>query len=238
MSSLHFQVTSNIPSNVTFSESMDDPLWTAGVTAGGRSVECAATFMDKYLPARVCGRGGGEAGDRVARLSGGWLSRAALLCGWRCPSEPGLRRRLGEALEGIVRALLPRTGNVVYEGSRVVLLNWSIVDLQYYIRVRCAAQWLDIFIIACLHSYYNVIEYSLCVAQYILMTPLFYNWRFLLLNPLNCLAHPLTHLPWLLLVHWICESVSVLLYLFCFLDSTYKWKHSIFLSMSDLFHLA
>ena len=69
------------PSNVTFSESMDDPLWTAGVTAGGGSVECAATFMDKYLPARVCGRGGWEAGDRVARLSGGWLSRAALLCG-------------------------------------------------------------------------------------------------------------------------------------------------------------
>ena len=81
MSSFHFQVTSNIPSNVNFSESMDDPLWTAGVTAGGGSVACAAAFMDKYLPAKVCGRGGREAGDRVARLSGWWLSRAALLCG-------------------------------------------------------------------------------------------------------------------------------------------------------------
>ena len=53
-------MTSNILSNVNISVSMDDPLWTTG-----SSVECAAAFMDRYLPARVYGRGGGEAGDRV-----------------------------------------------------------------------------------------------------------------------------------------------------------------------------
>ena len=83
MSSLHFQVASNILSNVSISESMDDPVWTTGVTAGGGSVGCAAAFMDRYLPARVYGRGAGEAGDRVG-LS---LRRVAhpepliLLCG-------------------------------------------------------------------------------------------------------------------------------------------------------------
>lgn len=143
MSSFHFQVTSNIPSNVNFSESMDDPLWTAGVTAGGGSVACAAAFMDKYLPAKVCGRGGREAGDRVARLSGWWLSRAALLCGWHCPSEPGLSRWLGEALEGIVRALLPWTGNVVYEGSSCPFfkLKYSWPTLLYQCQLCSTVIW-------------------------------------------------------------------------------------------------
>ena len=86
MSSHHFQVTSNIPSNVNFSESMDDPLWTAGVTAGGWSVECAAR---KGLWERRWG-GGGQGGPSFRRAA-----------------HPGLRRWLGEALEGIVRPLLP-----------------------------------------------------------------------------------------------------------------------------------
>ena len=60
---------------------------------------------------------------------------------------------------------------------------------------------------------------------------LFYNWRFLPLNPLR-LFHSPSPLTTICLVF-----VSMSLFSFCFLDSAYKWDHIWYLSLSDLFSI-
>ena len=80
-------------------------------------------------------------------------------------------------------------------------------------------------------STYKVITILLTTLCYIFhpWAYLFYNWKFLPLNPLH-----LFHSPSLLAT--IClVFVSMSLFSFCFLDSAYKWYHIWYLSLSDLF---
>lgn len=45
-----------------------------------------------------------------------------------------------------------------------------------------------------MQSYYNIIDYIPCAVHFTSVVYLFYNWKFVLLIPLN-LFHPLPHSP-------------------------------------------
>ena len=97
----------------------------------------------------------------------------------------------------------------------------NIVDAQYYVIFRCNTEWFDI----CIHyemitslvticppkSYYNIIDHISYAVHYIPMAYLFYNWKFLPLNP----VHPSLSSP-LAITHLFSVFMSVFI-LFCFL---------------------
>ena len=95
------------------------------------------------------------------------------------------------------------------------------------------------------HTPYEVIiniGYIPCAIHYILITVSFVPSSLYLLIPFNYLATPTALSPLVTTSFFcICESVSVLLYLFVlFLDFTYKWNNTIFVFLisliCDLFH--
>ena len=82
-----------------------------------------------------------------------------------------------------------------------------------------------------MQSYYSIVGCIPYTVHYIPMTCLFYNWNFVPLNSLHQF-HPILHpFPlWWQPVLCIYESVCFVLFvrLLCFLDSTYKWNHTLF----------
>ena len=116
--------------------------------------------------------------------------------------------------------------------SKLAFFNWC---MQYYISFRSTIQN-DTFVhhgrvttvslvSICHWSYHSVTDYILYAVHDIPKTYLFSNWK--LVPPLN-LFHPTP------LATTSLSSVSLRLFLFCciywfcFLDSTYKWNHAIF----------
>ena len=83
------------------------------------------------------------------------------------------------------------------------------------------------------HSRYCiVIDYSPYTVHFILLTPLFFSWNFVHLNLPHLFAfpNPLSSGHHLFIL-WIYNSISVsffCLFIFVFLDSTYKWNHLVF----------
>ena len=83
------------------------------------------------------------------------------------------------------------------------------------------------------HSRYCiVIDYSPYTVHFILLTPLFFSWNFVHLNLPHIFAfpNPLSSGHHLFIL-WIYNSISVsffCLFIFVFLDSTYKWNHLVF----------
>ena len=121
-----------------------------------------------------------------------------------------------------------------------LFFNWSIFDLQYYMSFMCTAK--QFFYIINNHlkkssDYSSPIKllqyywlYPLC---YILHAHnLFYSWKFLLLNLLSLFCPTPTPFPSNnhRYVFSICGFLSILLliYLFYFLDSTYRWNQTVF----------
>ena len=76
----------------------------------------------------------------------------------------------------------------------------------------------------------NIVDDIPFAVHYLPMIELFYNWKFVPLNPLQYVTHSSTFLlsgnP-LVCSLWVCFCF-VILVLFCFLDSTSKWKHTVF----------
>ena len=126
------------------------------------------------------------------------------------------------------------------------LFNWSIIDLKYsidfsyiiwwfYIFMHCKMITLIILAAFCHHikllQYYDYILYTV---HYISMTYLFDNWNF---SPLNLphLFDSFLHLlflwqpPLCSLYLWIYFCFVIFVHLLCFLDSTDKWNHIVFI---------
>ena len=120
---------------------------------------------------------------------------------------------------------------------------WSTSDSQSCTSFRCARQWLGPCgryhttsaahrVAICLHTR---LLWGWCLHE----TKLLYAWS---AKPLIC--HPCHSLPQLLPsgdpLHllWICGSVSISVCLLCFLDSTYKWNHRLFVFLCLILHLA
>ena len=126
--------------------------------------------------------------------------------------------------------------------NTTLFLNWSITDLQYYVGFRCTIQWPDIFthyeIITinksgyCVSKVITILLTAPYTVRYIPMTYLFYNSRLI-----STISHNLSSPLWNASLFSV--SMSLFLFyvcLFCFLGSTYKWNHTVFV-FADLFHL-
>ena len=100
--------------------------------------------------------------------------------------------------------------------------NKSIANLVQFSKTKVTIQ-----------SYYNIVDYIPHAVHFIPMTHLFYNWKFVPLN-LPHLFHSSPHTPPLWqppvcsLYLWVCFCFVTFVHLFCFLDSVYKWNHTVF----------
>ena len=70
------------------------------------------------------------------------------------------------------------------------------------------------------------------------------DWKFVPLNLphlfLSFMCHPRLWQPLVCSLYlWLCFCLVIFVHLFCFLDSRYKWNHTVFfvLSLTDLLHL-
>ena len=125
------------------------------------------------------------------------------------------------------------------------LFVWSIIDLQHYVSPWYRTQWLDISIhykMITILSLVTICHHTKVLHCYWLSSPccLYISFLWLiyfvtgslyLLVSLTYFTHLPTPLPTgnHLFVLCIYDFVSVLLCLFfCFLDSTYKWNHVVF----------
>ena len=54
--------------------------------------------------------------------------------------------------------------------------NWRIVDLQYYVRFRFAAEWLCFYRLYSILGYFKIMATIPCAIEYILVAYLFYTW--------------------------------------------------------------
>ena len=80
---------------------------------------------------------------------------------------------------------------------------------------------------------YIIIDNIPHLVHFISMTHLFCNWKFVPLNfPLLFLSSPhsppLWQPPVCSLYLWVSFCFVMFVHLFCFLDSTYKWSHTVF----------
>ena len=82
----------------------------------------------------------------------------------------------------------------------------------------------------------KLLQYYWLYSLYCVLPPhdLFYNWKFVAFNPLH-LFHPFLHPSHLWqpsvcsLYLWLCFCFVTFAHLFYFLDSTYKWNHTVFI---------
>ena len=102
--------------------------------------------------------------------------------------------------------------------------DWSMINLQHYISFRYTTYWFNIFVhykmnptisllTICHHTkllqYYWL--YSLCYTLH--LWDLFYNWEFVLLNPLHLFCpHPHPHTLWWLPVTFLYLQVFLVCY--------------------------
>ena len=85
--------------------------------------------------------------------------------------------------------------------------------------------------------------YSCCIhAVFFMLTYLLYNWKFVSLNLPHLFHSPVTLSPLeptsLYCFYWVCFGFVMFIHLFCFLESTYKWDHMIFVFLCLTYSLA
>lgn len=106
---------------------------------------------------------------------------------------------------------------------------WNLFDIQYYVLFRSTTKWFDLCIhnemipiISLITVHPHITCHILYAGYFISEAYFFYNWRFILLNPLYlfCSLFSATH-PFVL-----CISESIFIYLF--LHYTYKLDHTVF----------
>ena len=119
-----------------------------------------------------------------------------------------------------------------------IYFDWIIIDIQYDISFKYTKLWFDTFIhtkwslwcqlASVMYSYYSIITIFPCCTIH--SYSLFYSWKLYFLIPIT--SFPIGIPPPLcqpLIVLCVYESVFVsFVHLFYFLNSTYKWDHTVF----------
>lgn len=124
----------------------------------------------------------------------------------------------------------------------LIYLHWKILDIWYYVSLRCTHKWLDIYIHYEMLSVLSLVttwslllhtkflKYFWPYSLWFIPIPkayILYNWKFVPLSSL-LLFNPPPHLSGWQPLNFFSSSTSLFSFsLFCVSDSTYEWVHMV-----------